>query len=201
MEEFFDRYPDISVELLNFDRPANLIEEGIDVAIHSGDLSDSSLSEKIAETSMVLVATPGYLEQHGIPKHPKQLKQHRSVAYIIDGAPANPRAPEDRMHARLECPVAHPARSVLPFPLPTIFLSARRRPSGIGRQALCDRGQDRSTFFSPGCVAPVNMRAHNRMPKTVKRTGPRSPRGQNKLQQSCLSATRFFIRYPNRLSH
>ncbi len=46
MEEFFDRYPDISVELLNFDRPANLIEEAIDVAIHSGDLSDSGLIEK-----------------------------------------------------------------------------------------------------------------------------------------------------------
>ncbi|MGB2668922.1 MAG: hypothetical protein WAK48_33375 [Candidatus Acidiferrum sp.] len=46
MDEFFDRYPDISVELLNFDGPGNLIEEGIDVAIHRGDLSDSSLIKK-----------------------------------------------------------------------------------------------------------------------------------------------------------
>jgi LysR family transcriptional regulator for bpeEF and oprC len=70
MGEFFDRYPSIAVELLNFDRPANLIEEGIDVAIHSGDLSDSSLiAKKIAETSVVLVATPEYLEKHGTPKH------------------------------------------------------------------------------------------------------------------------------------
>jgi DNA-binding transcriptional LysR family regulator len=88
MGEFFDRYPSISVELLNFDRPANLIEEGIDVAIHSGDLSDSSLiAKKIAETSVVLVATPEYLEKHGTPKHPKQLRQHRSVAYMYQGAP------------------------------------------------------------------------------------------------------------------
>jgi DNA-binding transcriptional LysR family regulator len=49
MGEFFGRYPGISVELLSFDRPANLIEDGIDVAIHSGDLSDSSLiAKKIA---------------------------------------------------------------------------------------------------------------------------------------------------------
>jgi DNA-binding transcriptional LysR family regulator len=87
MGEFFDRYPSISVELLNFDRPANLIEEGIDVAIHSGDLSDSSLiARKIAETS-VLVATPEYLEKHGTPKRPNQLRQHRSVAYMHQGAP------------------------------------------------------------------------------------------------------------------
>jgi LysR family transcriptional regulator for bpeEF and oprC len=86
--EFLGRYPDISVELLNFDRPANLIEEGIDVAIHSGDLSDSSLiAKKIAETSVVLVATPEYLEKHGTPKHPNQLKQHRSVAYMHHGSP------------------------------------------------------------------------------------------------------------------
>jgi LysR family transcriptional regulator, regulator for bpeEF and oprC len=81
-------YPSISVELLNFNRPANLIEEGIDVAIHSGDLSDSSLiAKKIAETSVVLVATPEYLEKHGTPKHPNQLRQHRSVAYMYQGAP------------------------------------------------------------------------------------------------------------------
>jgi len=71
-----------------FDRPANLIEEGIDVAIRSGDLSDSSLiARKIAETSVVLVATPEYLEKHGTPKHPNQLRQHRSVAYMHQGAP------------------------------------------------------------------------------------------------------------------
>jgi DNA-binding transcriptional LysR family regulator len=88
MGQFFDRYPSIAVELLNFDRPANLIEEGIDVAIHSGELSDSSLiARKIAETSVVLVATPEYLEKHGTPKHPDQLRQHRSVAYMHQGAP------------------------------------------------------------------------------------------------------------------
>jgi LysR family transcriptional regulator, regulator for bpeEF and oprC len=88
MGEFFDRHPSISVELLNFDQPANLIEEGIDVAIHSGDLSDSSLiARKIAETSVVLVATPEYLRKHGTPKHPNQLRQHRTVAYMHQGAP------------------------------------------------------------------------------------------------------------------
>src|SRR5580698_4413599 len=86
--EFFDRYLSISVEQLNFDRPANLIEEEIDVAIHSGELSYSSLiAKKIAETSVVLVATPEYLEKHRTPKHPNQLGQHRSVAYMYQGAP------------------------------------------------------------------------------------------------------------------
>jgi LysR family transcriptional regulator, regulator for bpeEF and oprC len=87
LREFFGRYPDISVELLNFDRRANLIEEGIDVAIHSGDLPDSSLiAKKIAETSVVLVATPEYLEKHGTPKDPNQLKEHLCVAYVHHGS-------------------------------------------------------------------------------------------------------------------
>ena len=36
--EFFARYPDISVELLVSERTVNLIEEGVDLAVHNGEL-------------------------------------------------------------------------------------------------------------------------------------------------------------------
>jgi len=43
LPEFFARYPDISVELLVSERTVNLIEEGVDLAVHNGELLDSSL--------------------------------------------------------------------------------------------------------------------------------------------------------------
>jgi DNA-binding transcriptional LysR family regulator len=38
LEEFLASYPDISVELLTSNSPTNLIEDGVDVAIHGGEL-------------------------------------------------------------------------------------------------------------------------------------------------------------------
>lgn len=40
---FFARYPDVSVEMLVSERTSNLVEEGIDLAIRNGPLTDSSL--------------------------------------------------------------------------------------------------------------------------------------------------------------
>jgi DNA-binding transcriptional LysR family regulator len=88
MGEFLARYPEIAVELLISNTATNLIEDGIDVAMHSGDLSDSSLIVKrIAETSVATVATPTYLEKHGVPKHPSEFDQHRAVMFMHQGSP------------------------------------------------------------------------------------------------------------------
>jgi LysR family transcriptional regulator for bpeEF and oprC len=74
LAEFFRRYPDISVELLTSSTPTSLIEDGVDIAFHGGELSDSSLiAKKIAETSIITVATPQYLAKHGAPEHPDDL--------------------------------------------------------------------------------------------------------------------------------
>lgn len=87
--EFFARYPDIDVELLISDRPLNLIEDGVDVAIQHGELSDSALIvRKIAATPIVTVATPAYLEKHGVPATPAELDRHACVIFAPHGAPA-----------------------------------------------------------------------------------------------------------------
>jgi DNA-binding transcriptional LysR family regulator len=88
LEEFLKLYPDISVELLTSNSPTSLIEDGVDVAIHGGELSDSSLiAKKIAETSIATVATPVYLEKHGVPTHPSELDRHQAVVFVQHGAP------------------------------------------------------------------------------------------------------------------
>jgi LysR family transcriptional regulator, regulator for bpeEF and oprC len=88
LAEFFRRYPDISVELLTSSTPTSLIEDGVDIAFHGGELSDSSLiAKKIAETSIITVATPQYLAKHGAPEHPDDLAHHLGVIFIQYGAP------------------------------------------------------------------------------------------------------------------
>jgi LysR family transcriptional regulator, regulator for bpeEF and oprC len=88
LREFFARYPGVAVELVVTDRLVNLIEEGIDLGIHNGELSDSSLiARKIAQTPIITVATPAYLAAHGEPATPVELEQHACVIYAPQGAP------------------------------------------------------------------------------------------------------------------
>jgi LysR family transcriptional regulator, regulator for bpeEF and oprC len=88
LREFFARYPEVAVELVVADRVMNLVEEGVDVGVHNGELSDSSLiARKIAQTPVVTVATPAYLAAHGEPMTPTELERHACVIYAPQGAP------------------------------------------------------------------------------------------------------------------
>ena len=88
LSHFFARYPDISVELQVSERTINLIEEGIDLAIHNGPLTDSSLLARvIATTSITTVATPAYLEGRGEPSSPTDLEHHACIVFAPRGEP------------------------------------------------------------------------------------------------------------------
>jgi LysR family transcriptional regulator, regulator for bpeEF and oprC len=88
LPEFFARYPDVAVDLDVSDRHVNLIEEGIDVAIRIGNLSDSSLvARRIGSIKMETFAAPEYLGRHGEPKTPQELKDHACVVFLFQGAP------------------------------------------------------------------------------------------------------------------
>jgi LysR family transcriptional regulator for bpeEF and oprC len=60
LPSFRARYPKVVVEMLVSERTSNLVEEGIDLAIRNGALSDSSLvARKIGESAVVAVASRG----------------------------------------------------------------------------------------------------------------------------------------------
>jgi LysR family transcriptional regulator for bpeEF and oprC len=83
LHSFFERYPDIQLELGSSDRTMDLIEEGIDCAIRGGQLADSSLiARRIGAINFVTCAAPSYLEKHGMPLHPDDLARHRCVNYF-----------------------------------------------------------------------------------------------------------------------
>jgi DNA-binding transcriptional LysR family regulator len=85
---FFERYPDIAIDLRASERTPNLVEEGLDLAIHTGELQDStSITRKIASTPMVTVASAAYIAKCGRPSNPAELADHRCVIFAPFGAP------------------------------------------------------------------------------------------------------------------
>src|SRR5258708_11842405 len=84
---FFAAYPDMAVELAASESPTTIIEDGFDLAIHSGDLPDSTLvGRRFAQTMTSLVATPQYLTRYGAPESPDDLHRFRSVVFVERGA-------------------------------------------------------------------------------------------------------------------
>ena len=84
---FFSAYPDMAVEMGASQSPTTIIEDGFDLAIHSGDLPDSTLvARKFAQTTTILVATPQYLTRYGAPESPDDLKSFRSIVFVERGS-------------------------------------------------------------------------------------------------------------------
>ena len=84
---FFEAYPDMAVEMAASESPTTIIEDGFDLAIHSGELPDSTLvARKFAQTMMILVATPQYLTRHGAPKSADDLNRFRAVVFVERGS-------------------------------------------------------------------------------------------------------------------
>ena len=85
--EFFARFPHIVVETVVTERTVDLVQEGVDVAIHNGPLSDSTaVTRKIAATPIVTVATPDHLKRHGEPRSPSDLDGRECMTFVSGGA-------------------------------------------------------------------------------------------------------------------
>lgn len=81
---FFARYPDIELELGCSERRADLIEEGIDCALWTGELEDSSLVARgVGQLYFATCAAPAYLAEHGLPQHPDDLRRHRCINHFL----------------------------------------------------------------------------------------------------------------------
>ncbi|SDF60989.1 MULTISPECIES: LysR family transcriptional regulator [unclassified Duganella] len=83
LPDFFQRYPDIQLELGCSDRPVDLVEEGVDCAVRGGTLGDSSLiARRVGILHFTTGASPAYLARYGRPAHPNDLLRHRCVNYF-----------------------------------------------------------------------------------------------------------------------
>jgi len=81
--EFLEQYPEVSVRLALFDRPVDLVEEGLDVAIRIGALADSSaIAARVGVVRRIVVAAPSYLKRRGQPIHPRELAEHDVISFV-----------------------------------------------------------------------------------------------------------------------
>ncbi|MBL1141892.1 MAG: LysR family transcriptional regulator [Proteobacteria bacterium] len=79
---FVTKYPDVSVQLDATMQVVDIIEEGFDIAIRASALTDSSLvARKIEKRRIMICASPGYLNQHGRPKKPEDLRSHNCLLF------------------------------------------------------------------------------------------------------------------------
>lgn len=78
--EYLNTYPKTEVNTVFLDRVVNLLEEGYDVGVRIGNLTDSSMrAKKVGSVRLALVASPDYLKKHGIPQHFSELEKHSLV--------------------------------------------------------------------------------------------------------------------------
>lgn len=79
--EYLDTYPGMTGRTLFLDRPVNILEEGVDVAVRIGHLPDSGFTAvKVGVVRRVICGAPDYFEKHGVPIIPADLKRHRIAA-------------------------------------------------------------------------------------------------------------------------
>ncbi|MEB0047323.1 MULTISPECIES: LysR family transcriptional regulator [unclassified Pseudomonas] len=81
---FQKRYPDIELELCCDDQFVDVVAEGFDVAIRiASALSDTTLiARTLTVSKLMLVAAPGYVRTHGLPRSAEELKQHRLLTFV-----------------------------------------------------------------------------------------------------------------------
>lgn len=85
LSDFYRRYPDVRLVFESSDRYLDLVDEGIDVAVRVGELTDSSLiARRIARFHRIVVAAPQYIEEHGAPQAPAELATHNCLAVGVN---------------------------------------------------------------------------------------------------------------------
>jgi DNA-binding transcriptional LysR family regulator len=103
LPSFLETYPGIEFYMSEGDRLVDLVREGIDCVLRVGVPQDSDMvARRVAVLEEITLASPSYIERHGIPTHPDALDGHKIVGFrstatggllplefIVDGAVRN----------------------------------------------------------------------------------------------------------------
>jgi DNA-binding transcriptional LysR family regulator len=82
--EFRDTYPDIHLEIDCSDRLVDVIDEGFDAVIRTGEPRDSTLiGRKVGSFRLQIVGSPDYLRRRGKPSRPEDLVAHDCIYYRL----------------------------------------------------------------------------------------------------------------------
>ena len=101
LPEFLAAYPGLTIDIQIGAQFSDQFDQGLDLAIHSGVLPDSTrIARKIGQSRWIICASPEYLARHGTPEHPQQLLDHTCFSFgfnsvwndwdfLIDGNPTS----------------------------------------------------------------------------------------------------------------
>lgn len=150
LDDFLTEHGEVSLDLDLNDRLVNLMDEAVDLAIRIGRLEDSSLvARRLAPARLVVCASPGYLRQHGEPRHPNELVHHQGLTYSYisegqlwqfiqpDGSPLSVRVPY-RMRANNGDVLLRAAIDGLGILATTTFIAYDAINQGLLKPILCD---------------------------------------------------------------
>ncbi len=86
LPEFQKRYSNITVDLQSSDANLDLVENGIDLAIRLAPAPKGDLvSTRLMQTHYKVVASPDYIEAHGLCAHPSELADQNCLRYALPG--------------------------------------------------------------------------------------------------------------------
>jgi DNA-binding transcriptional LysR family regulator len=82
LPDFFDAYPEISIDLHLSDQKIELVGGGFDLALRIAALSDSSMvARRLCQVRRLLIGAPDYFTRSGRPSHPRDLAGHACLGY------------------------------------------------------------------------------------------------------------------------
>jgi DNA-binding transcriptional LysR family regulator len=81
---FLDRHPKVRIHMDLTDRMVDLVREKFDLAVRiSAQLPESSyVQRKLCGIRIAICASPAYLEKHGTPRRPEELRHHNCMGYV-----------------------------------------------------------------------------------------------------------------------
>jgi DNA-binding transcriptional LysR family regulator len=80
IDEFARLYPEITIDADLSSRPANFVDENVDVSIRLGEIRDQSLiAGRLGSATRLIYASPSYLVRRGAPQHPSDLAEHDCI--------------------------------------------------------------------------------------------------------------------------
>ena len=80
LSSFVREFPDVNIQLHLSEKSVNLVDQGFDLIVRFGELSDSRLTARLlARNHRILCAAPSYVAAMGMPTHPRDLGRHSCI--------------------------------------------------------------------------------------------------------------------------
>lgn len=171
---FMRKYPEVQLDIDFSDRIVDVIEDGFDVVLRTGEVVDSQLTTRtLGHFSHVVVASPAYLARHGTPVSPEDLAEHaclqhrfprtgrlRPWSFMRDGAPFEVELPATAIASAVEPLIALAEEGLGLASLPDFSVRAQLA-SGSLAAVLADFTTDRIPFralWPSGRMMPPKVR-------------------------------------------